>query len=150
MLKADCPHCGIVVEPDILGLCPTCTWKLDLDKMAIFKAKLVESFVFDESLVEFICSFVSSGIKDKGECDRALSKWSRIDFVYRNWTSVGYFSKEMALSIEATERALKFLAMGTPSRMPPPELRYPFDNNYIVSKFITVGTIASEVFLERD
>lgn len=24
----NCPHCGKVVEPDMLGLCPNCTWIL--------------------------------------------------------------------------------------------------------------------------
>lgn len=26
--EADCPHCKKVVQPDLLGLCPECTWKL--------------------------------------------------------------------------------------------------------------------------
>lgn len=25
---AECPHCKKVVEPDLLGLCPECTWTL--------------------------------------------------------------------------------------------------------------------------
>lgn len=27
-VEIECPHCKKVVEPDILGLCPECTWNL--------------------------------------------------------------------------------------------------------------------------